>query len=335
MRSRLLVHTATALVAITAAFAPTQVAAAEDPVVTGWVLGSAGGHVIAASADGLGQVDVVGSTLRPDGRSVSTPGPGERRLLRLAHQRGLRAELLLGNYSNRLGAFDPRAAHRLLSDDTHVDRVARRLADLVEAQGWDGVNIDLELVRRGDAGGLVRLVTQLQAELDPGATVSVDVSASTSLRAYRQHGYRLDALGAAADVVVLMTYDYSGPTWSGPGPIGPLRWQRQAVRAALDAVPADKLDLGVAGYGYTWPRDRTGRSVTVRAARRLVAQDGARAVWRATYGEWRARLSDGTVLWWSDVRSYQLRVRLAAQLGLHGVALWRLGSADPIPPRSP
>jgi len=336
MRSRLVVRTATALIAMTVAFAPSQAdAAADDPVVTGWVLGSAGGQVIKASAAALGQVDVVGTNLRPDGRSIRTPGLGERRLLRLAHSRGLRAELLLGNYNNRLGRFDPRAAHRLLGHAAHIDRVARRVAAVVETQGWDGVNIDLELVQRRDADGLVQLIQRLQAELDPADTVSVDVSASTSLKAYRQHGYRLRALGAAADVVVLMTYDYSGPTWSDPGPIGPLRWQRQAARAALDVIPAEKLDLGVAGYGYTWPRGRTGRSVTVRAARRLVEEDGARAVWRPAYGEWRAQLSNGTVLWWSDVRSYRLRFRLADDLGLHGVAVWRLGSADPIPSGSP
>jgi hypothetical protein len=305
-----------------------------DLVVTGWVLESSGGRVLEQSP-GLGQVDVVGASLRADGRSISGPGAGARRLLRLAHGRGLRAELLLGNYSNRLGGFDPRAAHRLLSDDAHLDRVARRLAGVVEAQGWDGVNVDLELVRRSDAGGLVRLVERLQAELPPERTVSVDVSAATSLRAYRARGYRLAALGAAADVVALMTYDYSGPTWSGPGPIGPLRWQRRAARAALEAVPADRLDLGIAGYGYSWPRGRAGRSLTVRAARRLVARDDARAVWRPAYGEWRARLSDGTALWWSDARSYRQRVQLAAGLGLHGVAVWRLGSADPIPASPP
>ena len=36
-------------------------------------------------------------------------------------------------------------------------------------------------------------------------------------------------------------------------------------------------------------------------------------------------------MWWSDGRSYVLRLALATELGLHGVALWRLGSADPLP----
>ena len=57
-------------------------------------------------------------------------------------------------------------------------------------------------------------------------------------------------------------------------------------------------------------------------------EDGARAVWKADEGEWRAELSDGTVLWWSDRRSYDVRRSLAVQEAAHGLAVWRLGSAD-------
>ena len=85
--------------------------------------------------------------------------------------------------------------------------------------------------------------------------------------------------------------------------------------------------LGVAGYGYTWPG---GRTISPAKARKLVALDGARARWRTGAGEWTARLSDGTRLWWSDARSVALRHELATELGLHGIALWRLGSADPL-----
>ena len=43
---------------------------------------------------------------------------------------------------------------------------------------------------------------------------------------------------------------------------------------------------------------------------------------------WRARLDDGTVVWWSDRRSLRQRRAVAVEHGLHGLAIWRLGSAD-------
>ncbi|WP_127480919.1 glycosyl hydrolase family 18 protein [Nocardioides pantholopis] len=314
--------------------APSRAAAAQpEPAVTGYALGDTPGAVVRRDAAGLQTLTVVASALRRDGRGVSRPGAGPVRLVRAAHRHGLRAELLVNNYSNRLGGFDRIAARRLLRHPDRVRAVAGRLARFATGQGWDGVNLDLELLGRRDADGLVLLATELQRRMPERLTVSVDVSARTSVSGYRRAGYRLGPLGRAADVVQLMAYDLHGPSWSGPGPIGPLRWQRRVLGALLSRVPADRVDLGVAGYGYTWPRRgtrRVGRSIDVAQARRLARRDGVRPRWVARSGEWTARLSDGTRLWWSDRRSWRLRTRLARDRGLHGLALWRLGSADPL-----
>jgi spore germination protein YaaH len=298
---------------------------------TGYVLGGTADRIVARDAHGLATLGVVGVTITPDGRDVSLPDRGTRRMLRTAHDNGLRAELLVSNYSDLIGGFDSEAAAALLRHPKRVRAVAGTLARVVAEQGWDGVHIDLESMSRQDGPGLVLLAEELQARMSPDKTVGLAMQASTERRAYRARGYRLPGLEAALDTVALMTYDRHGPSWSGPGPIGPLRWQREAVQALLEVVPATKVDLGVAGYGYSWPRHGTGRSLTLAQVRRLVARDGATPTWRRGAGEWTARLSNGTRLWWSDGRSYALRLELAEELGLHGVALWRLGSADPLP----
>jgi spore germination protein len=294
---------------------------------TGYILGDSPAGLVARDAHGLATLGVDGVTLARSGRQTSGVTDSMVGLLGAAHEHGLRAELLLSNYSNRLGDFDSRAAARLLRHADRVQSVAGQLAAAVTSQGWDGVQVDLESMRAKDADGLLRLVEELQARMAPEKSVSIAVMASTDPQEYVARGYRLTELGQAVDTLALMTYDQHGP-WSGPGPIGARPWQRRAVAAVTSAVPAAKVDLGVAGYGYAWP---SGRTVTVTQARRAVARDGARAHWRAGPGEWTARLSDGTRLWWSDGRSYAVRLGLAAELGLHGVALWRLGSADPLP----
>ena len=212
-----------------------------------------------------------------------------------------------------------------------MQAVAAQLASYVASQGWDGIQVDLESMSAKDADGLLMLVQELQARMAPEKSVSIAVMASTDLEEYAERGYRLAELGQAVDTMALMTYDQHGPGWSGPGPVGARRWQLASVRTLTTQVPASKVDLGVAGYGYTWPKDRLGRTVTVTQARKFVARDGAKAQWKKGPGEWTARLSDGTRMWWSDGRSYALRLEMATAAGLHGVALWRLGSADPLP----
>jgi len=322
------------LVALTLALAllaPAAPATARVPdglEVTGWILQSGGNRLVERNADGLTTLSVAGVSITATGGGVAAPGRDHERLLAAAHRHSLAAELLVSNYSNARGDFDPRRNHALLSSHRKIRRVASRLAGFVADQGWDGVNIDLERVRAADGPGLVAFARALQHRMPPERTVSIDVSASTSVDGYGRRGYRLADLAAAVDVVDLMTYDEHGPGWSGPGPIGALPWQRDALDALLTVVPPEQVQLGVAGYGYTWPRHGTGRSLTNRQARRMVARDGATAHWRPRAGEWTARLSDETVLWWSDRRSYARRVALARAAGVRGLAVWRIGSAD-------
>jgi spore germination protein YaaH len=123
-----------------------------------------------------------------------------------------------------------------------------------------------------------------------------------------------------------MAYDQHGPGWSGPGPVGALPWARRTAKPLVAAVGRRRVDLGIAGYGYLWRSDGTGRTVSAARARTLA---GAAAVWHRRAGEWSAHVAQGTV-WWSDHRSYVRRIALADDLGVHGVAVWQLGSADPL-----
>ncbi|MDR7252010.1 spore germination protein YaaH [Nocardioides sp. BE266] len=308
--------------------APTpERAAPEGLAVTGYALPSTRPVIIRRDAGALTTVTVAAVSLKPRGDSTTTPDPRTLRLVEVAHRQGLRAELLVGNWSDRLGAFDPDAASSLLSDPDHVAIVADRLTALVVAGGWDGVNVDLELVRRRDSRGLVALVVALRQRLPASASITIDVSASSTASAYRDRGYRLAELAAVVDAIQLMAYDQHGPGWSGPGPVGGLPWVEKSVAAALEAVPAAKLDLGIAGYGYLWRPDGTGRTLTVKAAQRLVERAGVEPRWRSGPAEWSARLPDGSRLWWSGLSSIARRATLAQDLGLRGTAIWRLGSA--------
>lgn len=298
--------------------------------VTGYAVDSTSPATIDAQAPALTTVGVDGIDVARAGNAVTMPSPGALRLLATAHADGLSAELLVSNFEGNDASTA--VATRLLTSDTRRARVAASLARLVREQGWDGITVDLEALAARDAQGLVGFVARLRVLLAPRFHVAVDVSATPSLAEYSRSGYHLGSLGRVADVV-LMAYDEDGP-WSGPGPIGGLPWQRAAVAAARHAVPGRRLILGVAAYGYTWPpgaRVHDGISVTDAQARRLAAASARRPRWVPSQGEWTVRLRNGTVLWWSDDRSYALRRRIAVRDGLAGLAVWQLASSDLLP----
>jgi spore germination protein YaaH len=285
--------------------------------------------LIDESKQAITTVGVDGVSLTHSGASVTSPSSGAADNLRRAHHDHLRAELLVSNYSNKVNDFSEPLAYGMLASKQNIDAVAGRLVADVRHGGWDGISLDLESLHPRDADGLSQFARELRNRLPKHATLSICVmSATHPHQYYAEWGYRLAQLAGIVDRVELMTYDEHGPWEDKPGPIGALDWQRRSVAAARHYVPKNKMDLGVAGYGYAWGTPDGNEQLTVRQARNLA---GGRGHFDKTVGEWTAKLPDGSVLWWSDVRSYKLRAALAKQLGLHGLAMWALSSSDPLP----
>jgi spore germination protein YaaH len=286
-------------------------------------------RLVDTNATALTLVGVDGVNLNGPG-TVTAPTAADRRQLAHAHAHALPAVLLVANWSNKLNDFSEPLAHQTLGSAQRTDAAATALANAVGLGGWDGVSVDLEALAPRDTAGLTRFVSDLRADLPGGDSLTVCLTAATSTPAYASMGYDLPALAASADQIVLMTYDDHGPWEKTPGPIGPLRWQRASVKALEHDVPAGQIFLGVANYAYAWRPDRVD-SLTVAQARRLAHRLQAHPRWIASAGEWRAKLRDGSTLWWSDKRSMRARWKLARTLGVHGVAVWSLGSGDPLP----
>jgi spore germination protein len=286
-------------------------------------------RLIDRNARAMTLVGVDGVDLTGPGR-VSAPDAAARRQLLRAHADDLPAVLLVDNWSDRVNDFYEPLAHETLRSATATGRAAVALAREVRLGEWDGVSVDLESLAPRDRAGLTRFLADLRADLPPADSLTVCVTAFTSPSAYRANGYDLAGLAGSADEIVLMTYDDHGPWENTPGPIGPLPWQRASVHALERVVPRHQVFLGVADYAYAW-RPQSNDSLTVRQARALVSRWHARSRWVARVGEWTARLRDGSSVWWSDARSIGRRIALAGRLGVPGIAVWSLGTGDPIP----
>ncbi len=274
-------------------------------------------------------VGIDGVSLTSSGARLTATPDISAEAIAVAHRNGKKAELLLSNYSNALGDFSPAIATRLLRSPRHRAAVAKALAARVKKAGFDGVQIDLESLRKADGPGLTAFVKKLRTALPRRVQISMAVMSSSSVKGYRAGGYQLTKLRPLVNRFVLMAYDQHGPGWSSAGPVGGTPWVRSVLSAFVRAkVPLSRIDLGVAQYGYSWPGDGAqGTSLSVAQAR---AMAGERARFDATQQEWTATLADGTVLWWSDRDTLAARRELAGSAGVHGLAVWELSLADPL-----
>lgn len=301
--------------------------------VTGFEPEWAPAGLVDRDAEALDVVGVDGVLLNPDGAGVTPLTPALEKRRDRAHAHGLTAQLLVSNYDDRIGDFSEPLARRMLASPARRAAVVADLAAAVTGGGWDSIMVDLESLDRSDADSLTAFCHELRAALGPDVRLDIALMASTTAKGYAARGYDLPALAAELDHLVLMAYDQHGP-WApdDPGPVGALDWSEQALTVLLREVPPGQVVLGVAGYGYRWHGPRGAGQVSVGTARSIVAKAGGAATWREDAGEWTATLPHGQVLWWSDARSLDARVRLARHHRLAGVAVWSLDLADPIEP---
>jgi len=136
----------------------------------------------------------------------------------------------------------------LLSDEAAVNQAVREIAAEAKAH-YRGVNIDFEGLGWNDTGEQLKLVRdrftrfiQLLADQLHRAGYSLTLSLHPPNSAYL--GYDYDALGKAADRIVIMAYDYG----TVPEPVEPVA---RAVEMAKAAVPPGKMLLGISVPGET------------------------------------------------------------------------------------
>jgi len=305
-------------------------ASPSHPLVTAFEPSWDDGAVLKASKNSVSMVAISGIDIAEGGASVTEPTAAVLRQVKLAHQLGKKAEVLLLNYKAGVG-FSNEVAKSMLSTKANRDAAAASLAAVVSHAGLDGVMFDLEQLNSDDADDLTAFAAQLRADVGPGIHLDAALQPTMKASSYRRLGYDIAGLLKSLDTVTVMGYDQHGtfnPT--NPGPVGELSWQRKVVAALLVFAKPSQVDLGVAGYGYRWAADGTHTVGDIRA-RRLVAAAQVTPTFDERRGEWTATLPDGQVFWWSDARSIALREQLAASLGLHGVAVWSMALSDPVP----
>jgi spore germination protein len=143
--------------------------------------------------------------------------------------------------------------HQLLADDEAAVHAVEQIVDYTLAEGYDGFDLDLEGVDAVDRPLLTRFVAWLGPALhDNGKLLALAIPAKESDVTVGWAGaYDYAALGAEADLVTVMAYEYRGP-FSGPGSVAPYDWVARVTAFSTSQVAPEKVLLGLSFYGYDW-----------------------------------------------------------------------------------
>lgn len=255
------------------------------------------------------------------------------------------------------------------------------LVALVDSGPYDGLDLDYEVFAFSDGRASwdatrpnwVAFVTELANALHSrGKLLSVTIPPPCNTRGdcggtNGYFVYDIAAIGAVADIVRIMTYDFSV---SRSGPIAPLSWVRTIMAYSASVVPPSKLQVGIPTYGRVWTKrtvkggyelrgdcptsgsvytslTRTTSITAVDMPRQLQAAgaDLAQVQYDPTTAESviefdrNTTWTDGSgaqrvctarrVAHWVGPDGAMARLQLVGELGLRGGAFWTISGEDP------
>lgn len=232
-----------------------------------------------------------------------------------------------GNFNNQL-------IHSVVNNPSYRERLFQNLLETMDEKGYQGLDIDFEYILPEDRDAFSAFVEQAaQTMRSAGYRTSIALAPKTSpdQKGLLYEGKDYRALGAAADHVLLMTYEW-GYTYGPPMAVAPVNQVRRVVEYALTEIPAEKVNLGIPNYGYDWPlpfeRGVT-KAVTLGnvEAARLAAEEGAEIHFDSlAESPFFHYTKDGVTheVWFEDVRSLQAKFNLIREYSLQGCGYWQI-----------
>lgn len=220
------------------------------------------------------------------------------------------------------------------NDDIQLILIDAILAEL-NSKGYTGVDVDFEYILSEDRDYFTTFVARMTNILnESGYTVSVALAPKTSAdqQGLLYEGKDYAGLGAAANSVLLMTYEW-GYTYSIPMAVAPINKVRQVIEYAITEIPSAKIDMGIPNYGYDWPlpyekgvtRARTiGNIEAVNIAVRYGAVIQYDEIAQTPYFNYTDEQQTEHEVWFEDVRSMQAKFGLISEYNLRGAGYWQI-----------
>ena len=307
--------------------------------VTGYVYPFVDRSTLTTALPYLTYLSVFTYGLNPDGSLIPQD---DDELISLARSYGVAPIMMIASLNDQ-GLFSNQLASDILSDPALRNAVVDNIYNTVRSKGYSGVEFDFEYVPAQNAADYAELVRATRERLSPeGYYVFVDLAPKESDDKpgllYEGHDYA--ALGEAADLTLLMTYEY-GYTYGPPMAVSPIGPVSGVLDYAVTRIPSLKLLLGEPNYAYNWTLpyvqgESRAESLSNVEAVELAAEKRAAIEYdemaQSPYFNYYDRTDAGPVqheVWFEDARSADASLRLIDSYDLAGTGIWNIMRKNP------
>lgn len=254
-------------------------------------------------------------------------------MITLAKQYGVAPVMTLTPFGPD-GQFNNRLISAVVNDLAARERLKNEIVGQIVERGFEGLDIDFEYILASDRQAFVDFVKYMREAVNAlGYPVSVALAPKSSANqdSILTVGKDYPALGAAADYVLLMTYEW-GYTYGPPMAVAPLNKVREVIEYAITEIPPEKINLGIPNYGYDWPlpfvqgKTKAETLGNIQAVQRAVTERVPIQfddISQAPFYRYRRDQTEHEV-WFEDSRSMNSTFSLIEEYSLRGAGYWTI-----------
>lgn len=232
------------------------------------------------------------------------------------------------------GQFDNYLIHAVVQSQEASAALVEELVAAVQEKGYGGVDIDFEYILAEDRDAFtafVQRVADAMRQIGRQTSVALAPKQSAGQQGLLYEGKDYGGLAAAADYVLLMTYEW-GYTYGPPMAVAPIFQVRKVLDYAVTEIPREKIRLGIPNYGYDWPlpyeRGVTrARTIGNVEAVQIAVQQGVEILFDELAQSPYFYYEENEIwheVWFEDVRSMQAKFDLIREYDLNGAGYWQI-----------
>lgn len=238
-----------------------------------------------------------------------------------AKQLGLKTFPLV---TNKTGATEA-----ILGDPGIRSKVINNIVAIARDKGYDGINIDFELLQPKHRENLTAFMAELYPKMkEANKVLIISIFPQVEVAPDVSGAYDYPALAKNSDFLQIMTYDNHWST-SKPGPIAPISWYEKNIKYAIEqAGGPHKILIGLGAYGYDWPKSGDAETIKYVDAIVRAEQNGAKINYDANAQAPWFKYKDHEV-WFENAESTAVKLDMIAKYNPAGIAIWRLGQEQP------
>ena len=256
----------------------------------------------------------------------------DRKIINFAHENNVKVSAVITNLPEK-GSWDSERVEGVLGDADKRARHIEEIRMLLKRMNLDGITIDYESVDSSQRDNFSSFVKKLSEVLHKdGKYVEVALHPKRGLRSDTRYDFQdWISLSQSADRTYVMAYE-EHYNEGEPGPIASYPWVSQILNYSQNQnMSKTNFLLGIPLDGYDWDTDsdESADGVTFTEVEELISKNGGTIEWSQDFRSPRYHYNDSHEVWFENARSFEEKLKLARDVGLDGVTLWRLGGEDP------